>query len=139
MQSKSADVFGRSWVIYQWLSILHLLIHFTRSSKCHRFFQFKNLLHSATTSFLSKTLSTFDNNIINTTDQTKDNITDVRAKTNINMKVSHESTDTDDDSSSNIGTTFTLKHWYLVITNNTSHKSITDSNSTHTARHRKNR
>ena len=94
------------------------------------FFQFKNLLHSATTSFLSKTLNTFDNDIINTADQTKDDIAGVRATTNVNMQVSHEPTDTDDDNSSNIGTTFALKYCYLASTNNTSHKSNTDS--THT-------
>jgi hypothetical protein len=25
MQTKSADVFGRSWVIYQWLCVLHVI------------------------------------------------------------------------------------------------------------------
>ena len=127
MESKSVYVFGRSWVIYQWLSILHLLIHFTRTSKCHRFFQFKNLLHSATTSFLSKTLGTFDNSIINTAEQTKDDIAGVRATTNVNIQVIHEPTDTDNDNSSNIGTTLALKHCYLASNNNTSHKSNTDS------------
>jgi len=79
MQSKSADVFGRSWVIYQWLSILHVTNPLYENLQMPSFFQYKYLLHSATTSFLSKTLNTFDNNIINTADQIKDDIAGVRA------------------------------------------------------------
>jgi type I restriction-modification system DNA methylase subunit len=92
MQSKSADVFGRSWVIYQWLSVLHVTNLLYQNLQVPSFFHFKNLLNSATRNFLSKSLNTFDNNTrIEMVDQMKDDVAGVRATTNFHMQVSHKS------------------------------------------------
>ena len=53
MQSISADVFGRSQVIYQWLSILHEIHPLYQDLKIPSFYQFKHLLNSATRTYLS--------------------------------------------------------------------------------------
>ena len=129
MQSKSADVFGRSWVIYQWLSVLHVTNLLYQNLQVPSFFHFKNLLNSATRNFISKSLNTFDNNTrMETVDQMKDDVAGVRATTNVHMQVSHESNETvDNDKSDDKTNTFALKHCYLTNTNKMSHNSSTDS------------
>ena len=91
------------------------------------FFEFKMLLKSATYSFIFKSLKTFDNNIrLNSLEETKDQIADVRATTNPDMQASHELNKSESDTDSE----FALKHCYLVNATTTTHNSGTDS--THT-------
>jgi len=131
MQTKSADVFGRSWVIYQWLSVLHVTHLLYENLKLPSFFQFKNLLSSATRNFLSKSLKTFDNNDrLDTVDQMKDDIAGVRGTTNTNMQVSHLPDEIDNEIS-DVNDEFALKYCYLANTNKTTYNSSTDSSHTY--------
>ena len=60
MQSKSADVFRRSWVVYQWLSGKHVINPNYQNLLLPSLFEFINLLNSQTKSFLSENIKTFD-------------------------------------------------------------------------------
>jgi hypothetical protein len=51
MQSKSADVVGRSWVVYQWLSVKHVVDPNYQNLFIPSFFEFRYLLYSATKTF----------------------------------------------------------------------------------------
>ncbi len=59
-QSKSADVFRRSWVVYQWLSGKHVINPNYQNLLLPSLFEFINLLNSQTKSFLSENIKTFD-------------------------------------------------------------------------------
>jgi hypothetical protein len=48
MQSKSADVFIRSWVVYQWLPGKHVINPNYQNLLLPSFFELKNLLSSPT-------------------------------------------------------------------------------------------
>ena len=48
MQSNTADVFGRSWVVYQWLSVKKVIDPIYKNLLLPTFFEFKDLLTSAT-------------------------------------------------------------------------------------------
>ena len=56
-QSKSADVFGRSWVVYQWLSVKHVIDPNYQNLLLPSFFEFRDLLNSAATKILSENLT----------------------------------------------------------------------------------
>ena len=126
MQSKTADVFGRSWVIYQWLSVLHVINPIYQNLQLPSFFVLKDMMDSATKQFLSQSLNTFDDKTMDTTDQMKDDIAGVRATTNAAMQASHEP-DNRDDTNLDVGTEFALKHCLLTNSNKTAHNSSTDS------------
>ena len=124
MQSKTADVFGRSWVIYQWLSVLHVINPINQNLQLPSFFVLKDMMDSATKQFLSQSLNTFDDKTMDTTDQMKDDIAGVRTTTNAAMQASHEP---EDDNNLDVGTEFALKRCLLTNSNKTPHNSSTDS------------
>lgn len=93
MHSKTANVFGRRWALFQWFSVLqkinpiyHYNLHLPS------FTVFKKLVKEATDLFVTKALKTFDDDIMEETSQMKDDIAGVRATTNPDMQVTHEST-----------------------------------------------
>ena len=126
MRSKSADVFGRSWVIYQWLLVLQVVNPFYQNLQLPSFFQFKNRFKSATAHLLAESLSTFDDNErMENNAGLKDDIAGVRASTNVHMQASHDSSQFSEENS-NDTSGFALKHCYLANANKTSHNIDTN-------------
>ena len=125
MQSKTADVFGRSWVIYQWLTVLHSINYLYQNLILPKFDDFKHMMDEATESFISQSLKTFDDDQrLDNVDQRKDDIAGVRATTNVNMQVNESM---EENMSKDNVEEFTLKHCYLANANKTSYNSNSDS------------
>jgi hypothetical protein len=114
MQSKSADVFGRSWVVYQLLSVKHIIDPNYQNLLLPSFFEFRDLLDSATKSFLSENLKTFDDKKIKTTHNIKDDIAGIHATTNSYMQINHELSENNNEVNNNVTTNFAFKHCYLA-------------------------
>ena len=129
MHSKSADVFGRSWVIYQWLSVLKVVNPYHENSILPSFFEFGKVFDTATATFMENSLETFNDDLMNTTDQKRDDIAGVRATTNPMMQAStyneegNDSLDGNDDNSKE----FSLNHIYLTSRTRTTHNTSSDT------------
>ncbi len=131
MQSKSADVFGRSWVVYQWLSVKHIIDPNYQNLLLPSFFEFRDLLDSATKNFLSENLKTFDDKNMKTANNIKDDIVSIRATTNSYMQINHELSENNYEVNNNDTTNFAFKHCYLA---NSTKKTLynTGNDTTHT-------
>jgi hypothetical protein len=60
MQSKSANFVGRNRMVYQWLSVKHIIHPNYHNLLLLSFFEFRNLLDSAIKTSMSKNLKTFN-------------------------------------------------------------------------------
>ena len=124
MRTKSADVFGRSWVMFNWLTVLHRINpQYQNIVLPDTYKKFEQTVSTATESFITNSLKTYDENVMQKTDVAKDDVAGVRATTNPNMQVNHESSPDFTDADCK----FALKHSYLASTSVTSHNSGTDS------------
>jgi hypothetical protein len=124
MKSKTADVFGRSWVVYQWLSVWKAIENpLYKDLHLPSYRDLKIMMDEATQSFVSESLKTFDDKLMEETAQMKDDVAGVRATTNPNMQMSHYANETDDNEKDG----FALKYSLLTDNNTMPHKSNTDS------------
>ena len=78
------------------------------------FFEFRDLLDSATKNFLSENLKTFDDKKIKTTDNIKDDIAGICATTNSYMQINHELSENNNEVNNNVKTDFAFKRCYLA-------------------------
>ena len=111
-QSKSANVFGRSWVVYQWLSVKYIIDPNYNNLLLPSFLEFRNLLDSATKTFMSENLKTFDDKNMDMNYNIKDDIASIRATINSSMQINHYN-----EVNNDVSTKFELKHCYLASSN----------------------
>jgi hypothetical protein len=130
MNSKTADVFGRGHVIYQWLSILKIINPLYKNLQLPQFQQFQDLLNVATKEFVGNMLKTFDNDLMEKSNQMKDDIAGVRHTTNIHMQPDDENVMQENDANGTLPEEINMSHSYLANTQKTQFNSNTDS--THT-------
>ena len=122
MHSKTANVFGRKWALFQWLSVLQTTNPIYHNLGLHSFRKFKNIVDKATDVFISTALKTFDDNIMKETSQMKD------------MQVNHEGVNQPQDDelhSDDQSTDFAMKFCLLADQTSSAHKSTVDSSHTY--------
>ena len=124
MDSKSADIFGRSYALYQWLSVLKVVNPVIyKQLNLPTFPAFQNLMKTCNDAFLAEALTTKNDDLIDLTEQMKDDVAGIRASTNVHHQID-ESNDPYSDGK------FTLRYSFLTSTDKTQFNKSSDS--THT-------
>ena len=120
LDSKSADIFGRPHVIYQWLKVLSIVNPLYNGLKLDKFSDFRRELQQANKIMLSQAIDTFDDEAGERGETLRDDVAGIRATTNI-----HHQANASDDPHAN--GTFALQYSYLTTSDKTAHGSYNDS------------
>ncbi|KAL7549323.1 hypothetical protein ACHAWF_017111 [Thalassiosira exigua] len=119
MRTRSADVFGRSYVIYQWLKVLSYTNPIYEGIELETFPRFKKRLQNANDVLLQKAMDTFSEETVKRNETMKDDVAGIHASTNIYMQNTSEETYNDGS--------FGMRYCCLTTPDKTANEATTDS------------
>ena len=77
MDSKSADIFGWYYILFQWLSVLQVINPLYNQLQLETFAEFQTKLNQSNDILLKEYLKTFSDEAVKRNEQMKDNIAGV--------------------------------------------------------------